>query len=155
MQSTPRYAFPYPEGTDTPDMAYWQQQLAQAVEDVLTPGPWTAASNLSADWDFTYAEYRTASGFITEFRVFITRATGAGSVSVPSSGNFANITLCTIPSEYAPLGKSAGISTSSTGRIASAQVSPTGEINLAAIAPGGGSITEGESFALAGLWIRN
>lgn len=37
MQNTPRYSLPYPEGTDTPDMAYWTQRLAQAVEAVLNP----------------------------------------------------------------------------------------------------------------------
>lgn len=36
MPTTPTYGFQYPASTDTPDVPYWQQQLAQDVETAVT-----------------------------------------------------------------------------------------------------------------------
>lgn len=43
MPTTPYLALPYPAPSDTPDVAYWQQQLADEVEAaVIARGAWVA-----------------------------------------------------------------------------------------------------------------
>lgn len=120
MPSTPTHGLPYPGPSDTPDVPYWNQQLAEAVEAKMQ-GQSSGSSKRSHIQTYASGGTTDASGFLTVSHTagFVPRVVYV--VNTNPGGSFA-----------AYYGFDASVTTSSSVKLRFQHASTTGTYNSAA-----------------------
>jgi hypothetical protein len=108
----------------------------------------TTGITAAANWTITSQNYRVFNG-VCQFSIVAERTTS--DVNVPSSGNFGNVTVGTLPEGFRPSFNSPA-GGGAVGPIVSAVVASNGGIVATATAPGV-TIAVGDSISIVGIFI--
>lgn len=143
--STPLYALPYPQLADAPNVAQDIQNLAQAVETLLTP---TAYTNLTMQNSWVAG---TGSFLPSVKKYFGSLAHLRGALTPPGSSNAANTVIALLPSGHLPQITLRLLAISSAGVTVPLQIdAATGQITLYGAAYNSGTtISINHMFPLA------
>lgn len=161
MPNTPALALPYPAPAAVPDVPYWLQQLAEAVDTLVaartkdTGNISSAAGVLTVTSDWTLGPMTVRKvGLVVD--LYLTLTYKGVTIASSSSGNIANIGVGTLAAPYRPhTGSIGALTTCSTGYLSAVYCpADTGLMALSAIAPGQ-SLTSGDSLNLQGSWLAN
>jgi len=99
MPSTKSLAVPYPAPSDTPDVPYWLQKLAERVDALLgKDSGWTAGTgfNSGSGWKETTSNYRLKNGLVT---VHFRFERSGSDLVIGSNGNVGDDNVSTVPVE--------------------------------------------------------
>lgn len=101
MHATPR-GYPYPTGGDTPDMGYWNQQLAEAVDADLTD-TWHSLT-LTGDWvdQYSAVPQYTVRGGIVFLSAYLRPATEAALSALTTAGMTGANIITSLPPQVRP-----------------------------------------------------
>lgn len=121
MPSTTDNSLPYPASTDSPDVPYHLQQLAEAIETMMSPGWVSCTVNSPYGLSGTPAVRRIGS------RVYMRY--GIDNTGLSASTNYTSV--ITLPAGYAPdVNRYVLVASSAPGREGRSVIGSDGEIDL-------------------------
>lgn len=156
MPNTPSLALPYPAPAAVPDVPYWLQQLAEAVDTIVADrtkdsGNVTNAltSVDTANWTVVSQQAIKVGRIVQVYLDLVYKGTAATS---PADGNIANITIGALAAAYRPGANGAGVLAAVNGRDALVAVYPSGTVALAALG-NGTTLAQNTALTVVGTYI--